>query len=233
MSHKNVTVIQHVSFEDLGSFALPLRDAGFEIAYVNPDTDNIGGLGEAKTDLLIILGGPMGAHDEAEYPYLNAELNILTQRFAANLPTLGICLGAQLMARALGARVYAGSAKEIGWAQIQLTRAGLAGPLRHLDGHPVLHWHGDTFDRPEGCELLASTVLCPTQAFARGPKVLGLQFHPEVLAGNIGRWLRAYGGELTATGLSSSSIQRDTAMFGLDLESRAMALLRDWLAASS
>ncbi len=230
MSQPRAVAVRHVSFEDLGSFAEPLKRAGYEISYVDADVADLDWAVTADPELLVVLGGPIGAYEEAEYPFLNTELNILQQRLATGKPTLGICLGAQLIARALGARVYPGPTKEIGWGDIQLTVAGLAGPLRHLDGHRVLHWHGDTYDLPVGCERLASTAICENQAFGRGANLLGLQFHPEVLGQNIGRWLIGHAVEIAAAGISPSSIRQDTAAFGPDLQLRATAMLEDWLA---
>ncbi len=230
MSRKNAVAIRHVEFEDLGSFALPLRDAGYELVYVDAGVDDIGAVASSDPDLLVVLGGPIGAYEEHEYPFLNTELNILTERLSANRPTLGICLGAQLMARALGARVYPGPSKEIGWAAINLTLAGLAGPLHHLDGNRVIHWHGDTFDLPDGCELLGSTTLCPNQAFARGPNILALQFHPEITATSMERWLIGHASEIASGGLKPSFLRSETSKFAADLETSAVALFRDWLA---
>src|SRR5262249_51014029 len=123
-----------------------------------------------------------GVYDSEEYPFLLDELELLRACLQQRLPTVGICLGAQLLASALGARVYPGPHKEIGWSPLSLTEAGAAGPLVALGaGLPVLHWHGDSFDLPAGATLLASTALYRHQAFALGPTILGLQFHPEVL----------------------------------------------------
>lgn len=230
MLQRKAVAIRHVGFEDLGSFATPLRHADYELTYVDAGVDQLDVVARSDPDLLVILGGPIGAYEEVEYPFLDAELGILERRLAANRPTLGICLGAQLMARALGASVFPGPAKEIGWGDVQLTPAGLAGPLRHLDGQPVLHWHGDTFDLPEGSELLASTSVCRNQAFARGPNLLGLQFHPEVLVSSIEKWLIGHALELTNAGISPSSIRSDATTFGPALENKAAALLGDWLA---
>ena len=227
---KKAIAIRHVGFEDLGSFVPPLRDAGYEIAYLDAGMDDIAHGAGSDPDLLIILGGPIGAYEKVDYPFLKTELDILERRLAADRPTLGICLGAQLMARALGSRVYPGPAKEIGWAPLQLTDAGRAGPLRHLGDHPVLHWHGDTFDLPTGCDRLASTTLCQNQAFARGTSLLGLQFHPELLGVFIERWLIGHAAELAGAGISRTSIRRDTTTFAFGLEERSVSLLRDWLA---
>ena len=148
----------------------------------------------------------------------------------AALATLGICLGAQLIARALGADVYPGGRKEIGWSELQLSPAGLQSPLRHLAGVPVLHWHGDTFDLPAGAELLASSALYPHQAFRVGPNILGLQFHPEALTREFERWLIGHGGELASAGLDVPTLREQARQHGPALERAGQALLRDWVA---
>src|SRR5579863_4078763 len=119
-----VIAIRHVAFEDLGGFESVLRGRGFDIRYVDAATDDLSTLPVAAPEPLFILGGPIGAYEEALYPFLGAELAFIAKRLAAKLPTFGICLGAQLMARALGARVYPARAKELGWAPIALTDAG-------------------------------------------------------------------------------------------------------------
>ncbi len=176
---RTALAIRHVHFEDLGGFAAPIAAAGYQVRYLDPGLDELRPRQIAAADLLVALGGPVSVYDGHLYPILDEELGVLRCRLAAGAPTLGICLGAQLMARALGARVAPGSAKEIGWAPVELTGAGRIGPLRHLDGVPVLHWHGDAFDLPPGTECLASTASCANQAFALGRTALGFQFHPE------------------------------------------------------
>src|SRR5438128_11312748 len=145
MPLKQAAAIRHVPFEDLGAFETALREAGYEIRYVEAGFDDLGADGLHDAELLVVLGGPIGAYEEASYPFLGDELALLECRLKADRPTLGICLGAQLIARALGSRVYPTGAKEIGWSPLELSAAGRTGVLRHLDGLDVLHWHGDTF----------------------------------------------------------------------------------------
>ena len=117
-----------------------------------------------------MLGGPIGAYEEALYPFLTDELRLIEACLHNNVPVMGICLGAQLLARALGARVYPGSAREIGIAPVTLTDPGRVSCLRHLEaaGHQVLHWHGDTFDLPAGATRLASTAVTTKSGVQRG-----------------------------------------------------------------
>src|ERR1700674_4054522 len=164
---KLAAAIRHVHFEDLGAFEATLSEHGYETRYYDAGVADLHSPHLHSCDLLIVLGAPFGAYEEDKYPILTDEIALIERRLAAELPALGICLGAQLFARALGSRVYPGPAKEVGWSPIALTEAGKQGPTRHLGAGPVLHWHGDTFDLPAGTELLASTAICRNQAFAR------------------------------------------------------------------
>ena len=194
-------VLQHLAFEDLGTFAPVLLEAGWTIQACHVAD----GLPDARdwrdADLCIVLGGPMGVHDGAAYPFLSRELELVRSRLGEGRPLLGICLGAQLMAQALGAAVYAGKAKEIGW--------GAASPLAALRGAPVLHWHGDTFDLPPAATLLASTDITPHQAFQGGAGQLALQFHAEADAARMEHWLMGHACELAAAGLDVAAIGQD------------------------
>ena len=230
MTLRTVQAIRHVGFEDLGSFEAPLRKAGYAIEYVEAAERDLGLLDPLDADLLVVLGGPIGVYDHASYPLLTDELELLRARLAADRPTLGICLGAQLMAAALGARVYPGSAKEIGWSALDLTPALEHQPLAALRDVPVLHWHGDTFDLPEDCSLLASTPLCRNQAFSRGPNVLGLQFHPEVRGARFEHWLLGHASELATSGIDPVALRRDAKRYASDLEKAGAILLEQWLA---
>lgn len=230
MPQRTVQALRHVGFEDLGSFDSALREAGYDIAYVDVAESDIGRLDPLGADLLVVLGGPIGVYDDAAYPVVTEELQLLQARLQAGRPTLGICLGAQLMAAALGARVYPGPAKEIGWSPLDLTDAGERHPLSALRGIPVLHWHGDTFDLPDGCDRLAATPLCRNQAFSRGPNVLGLQFHPEVLSARFEHWLIGHASELATAGISPVALRRDAERYGKQLEKAAAGLIDRWLA---
>lgn len=229
MTRRIVQAIRHIGFEDLGSFEGPLREAGYDIEYVDVAECDPSTLDPLGADLFVVLGGPIGVYAAAAYPVVTSETQLLRARLASDLPTLGICLGAQLMAAALGARVYPGATKEIGWSALDLSNAIEPNPLSMLREVPVLHWHGDTFDLPEGSTLLASTTLCANQAFSRGPNVLGLQFHPEVLGVRFEHWLLGHANELATAGISPITLRNDARRYAAGLEQAAAALLAGWL----
>lgn len=219
--------VRHVYFEDLGAFEPVLKEAGYAIRYSEAGMESLHGI--APPDLLVVLGGPIGAYEENLYPFLNDELALIRAQLDAGKPVLGICLGAQLIAKALGARVYAGRAKEIGWKVLTLTPAGekLLAPLK---GKPVLHWHGDTFDLPPGAENLASTDVCDHQAFVVGHTVLAFQFHPEAQIEGFERWLIGHAGEIAATkGVSVAGLRAATAQYAQACGAGGQAVLRAWL----
>lgn len=158
--------LRHVAFEDLGTLEPLFRDRGFRIRYIRAGAPCPSVREWLEADLCVVLGGPVGVGDTESYPYLKTELDLVRMRLESRQPLLGVCLGAQMMAHALGSRVYPGKAREIGWGTVSLTGDGRLSPLRYLEGVPVLHWHGDTFDVPSGARLLASTEVTPHQAFA-------------------------------------------------------------------
>lgn len=221
--------IRHVAFEGLGIIEPALR-CGYTTHVYDACVDDLRTIEPIKTDLLIVLGGPIGAYEDDRYPFLAEELRILEQRLAAGRPTLGICLGAQLIARALGSKVYPGPAKEIGWGPIMLSAAGRASSLRHLDDRSVLHWHGDTYDLPGDAVLLAYTELVTNQAFSIGSNVLGLQFHGEMDGGDIEHWLVGHACELACAGIDPRVIRADTVRHGAALAAAGSRLFADWLA---
>ncbi len=172
--------LQHVPFEGLGSIQGWLEQAGYQITatpfYTDPTLPALDAI-----DLLVVMGGPMSIHDEAEYPWLQAEKAFVRSAIEAGIPTLGVCLGAQLMADAMGGAVTPNAQKEIGWFPIQAT-ADAGDTFRFPDACEVFHWHGETFRLPPGAVRLARSAACENQAFQLGPRAIGLQFHLETTA---------------------------------------------------
>ncbi len=224
----NTAVIRHLAFEDLGSFAavLKARDLLLKIydAGIDDITEPIG-----AADLVIVLGGPIGVYETDHYPFLVEMQEALRRRLKEGRPTLGICLGAQLIAAALGTPVYTGPAKEIGWAALELTIEGRESCLMALEGTPVLHWHGDTFDLPAGARLLAGTKAYPHQAFAIGRNILGLQFHAEIDPQRIEQWLIGHTCELNSAGIDISDLRRETLAVKNIVKAAGSRLLNAWL----
>lgn len=219
--------IQHVAFEDTGILAPLLAARGWQLQTLQAGIDR---LDDAETaDLLIVLGGPISANDVHAYPHLRVLHALLRSRLAAHRPTLGICLGAQLVARALGASVTPMGAKEIGFAPLSLTDAGLASPLRALVGIPVLHWHGESFTLPDGALRLAATPACAQQAFAIGHHLLALQCHPEVDATRIDTWLIGHADELQRAGIDPRALREQAHRYAAPLAVAARDLFAAWL----
>ncbi|CCG41031.1 glutamine amidotransferase [Magnetospirillum molischianum] len=227
---RTCVALRHVAFEDLGSFEPYLRAAGYEIVYHEAGYDDLAALDPLAPDLLVVLGGPIGAYDDELYPFLRDELRLVEARLAAGRPLIGLCLGAQLMARSLGARVRPNPAgREIGWSQLSLTAAGIESPLGELAGVDVLHWHGDIFDLPAGSQALASTSITPNQAFLHGSAALGLQFHVEATARGMERWFIGHAAEIGVAGLSVPELRAATARNAALLERQGTRLLARFL----
>jgi len=227
-----VTALRHVAFEDLGILEELFAARKWKVTYVEAPVADWAKLDLTKPDLLVILGGPIGVNDEEIYPFLKPELAAIAKRLKADKPTLGICLGAQLIAKALGARVYPASEKEIGWKPLLLSRVGYASPVRHLGPEHafMFHWHGDTFDLPEGAALLAGTASALHQAFAWGKATLAFQCHPEVRAHDLEKWFVGHVFELTqAPGTNAKVLRADTARYGAALERQGKECFSEWL----
>lgn len=227
---KSAVAIRHIQFEDLGLFEPILTANGYSVTYLDLDGDDLSTRDALEPDLLIVLGGPVGVYEAEAYPWLAEERRILAERLAKDRPTLGICLGAQQIAAALGAKVAPMGHKEIGFGPISLTDAGRVGPLRHLEGIPVLHWHGDAFCIPDGAANLGTTELCAIQGFSIGPNILALQFHPEVDArAGIERWLTGHAAELAASGIDPRELRAQALSVPGDMRVAAQRMMWEWI----
>lgn len=230
-SMKKAVVLRHVAFENLGNLAAVLEFKNYEIEYIEVPTASLAQYNPLDADLLIILGGPIGVYEGDMYPFLTDEIAFIKARLEKRLPTLGICLGAQLIAWALGARVYPGHQKEIGWSGLQLSAAGHNSFMHHLDESltTVLHWHGDTFDLPAGAQLLASSTLYPNQAFMVDDSILALQFHPELLPGTIESWLVGHTCELNKAGIDINQLRTISHASVNQLNAQARKFWDEWI----
>jgi GMP synthase (glutamine-hydrolysing) len=226
---KTCLAVRHVAFEDLGLLDPLLAARGYAIRYLDAGIERI----EADTlltpDLVIVLGGPIGVYEGDVYPFIDGEIAAITARLAADKPLLGICLGAQMIAAALGARVAPGPVKEIGFAPVTLTAAGQASLLGPLGATPVLHWHGDNCELPSGCELLASTAHCPVQAFSRTSWQLALQFHLETEPTRLENWLVGHTVELGKAGIDPRTLRTQARTLGPATRECGRAVLGAWL----
>jgi len=191
MARPKILVFQHVPYEPLGTLDPLLKQAGFRLRYVNfgRDPDALPTLDGYTA--LIVLGGPMNADDFAGYPHLAREIELLQLAVQRRMSVLGICLGAQLLAKALGGKIIAGAAREIGWHEVEATADGLLDPVLSSFGQrrEVFQWHDDVIELPPGAVHLASSEICSTQAFRYGEHAYGLQFHLEADGALIERWL--------------------------------------------
>lgn len=226
---KTAMAIRHLEFEDLGTLDALLTARGYSLRYLDAATDDLHTVDTTSADLLVELGGPIGAFDDAIYPFIRDELTVILQRLKSQRPLLGICLGAQLIARALGAGVASMGVKEIGFAPLSLTPEGEASPLAMLDKVPVLHWHGDRFDIPDGATRLAGTQTCTNQAFSMGRHVLALQCHLEADPHQIERWLVGHACELAQAGIDPRALRTDAQALQSSLPLAARAAFTAWL----
>jgi len=227
---REAIVIQHVPQETLGTFAPTLERMGFAARYhlapnSLPTRDEV-----LKAPLLVVLGGPMGVYETDRHPFLREETGLIARRLDRNLPCLGVCLGAQLIASALGARVERGLRFELGFGRIALTEAGRASCLAEIgEDSAVLHWHGDTYDLPRGATRLASSPMYVEQAYSIGSAVLALQFHLEAGGPEFEQWIEQSADELVRGGVDAASLRRAAATEAPTMAAAADRVLARWL----
>ncbi|MBO9697634.1 MAG: glutamine amidotransferase [Sphingopyxis sp.] len=231
-TRKKGLIIRHVPHEGIAGYRAPIEAAGYELDRVDVGDAGFGAVDLVEPDLLIMMGGPMGVYEQDEHPWIACQMRRLARRIDEGRPTLGVCFGAQMMAAAMGARVYRGPAKEVGFHPLDFVDR--SSPLRHLAGVPVLHWHGDTFDLPDDVELLASTTAYRHQAFRRGDNILALQFHGEMgLDPRFDEWLRQWPDALAETGGSVEGMRALHRRLGASAVAAGRAMIAEWLAGLS
>lgn len=232
----DVGVIRHIGIEGLGSIEDVL--SGSHITPVYFDTWKTAlpqDLSAYKA--FIILGGPMGVYEQDRYPFIGDELQLIQKARKAGLPLIGICLGSQMLAQALGGRVYRGGTKEIGWYNVTLSGQAQDDPVfSSLSGEgskalKVFQWHGDTYDLPPGAVLLAGSALFPNQAFRIDDSIYGLQFHVEIKEADVASWIKAYKEEIDSLKqpLDIDQIHRDTQSYIGDLNNASTRFFKQFV----
>jgi len=225
-----VLVVQHALAERLGRIEPLLREAGLDTSVVRPNATLDPTLPEDAAGL-IVLGGPMGVYESDRHPRLLDEMKLLENRLKKELPILGVCLGSELLAAVLGSKVRPGSAKEIGWHEVALTREAKDDEIfKSLpERFPALHWHGDVFDLPEGASHLARSAMTEYQAFRYGASAWGILFHLEAELPQIRAMAEAFPGEVAASGITVDGLLRASAREEKKADELAAALFGEWV----
>ncbi len=203
-----VCALQHNDCENPGRIADALQAAGYAIHQVRSHRGEPVPREAQRFAGLVVMGGPQSVYEQAQYPFLTNEIRLIESALKLDKPILGVCLGSQLLAAALGARVYPGPQKEIGWHPITLTKAAVTDAL--LKELPAtftpLHWHGDVFDLPHGAATLASSALTAIQAYRYGTKAYGFLCHLEVTDRHVADWVTMFADEMHQAGVDARAI---------------------------
>lgn len=226
---KRAVVFQHGDHITLGNLEPVLREHGYEIQIVDVTTENVAALDPRDGELVVVLGGEMGAYEIEENPHLVDELDFIRRRIQAREPIFGVCLGAQLMAGALGGHNYKGEKPDLGYQDIRLTEAGLASPMRHVAGVGMLEWHGDHFTLPEEATLLGSSSAYPNEAFSLGNFALAVQFHPEITADMHEAWTLNSGEQFAEEGIDDEEWRALGRKHNPPMQVASRAMFSEWL----
>lgn len=230
MPRKHALIIRHVPHEGVAGFRQPIEEHGYLVDRIDVNDPAFSSLDLAEPDLLIMMGGPMGVYEQDAHPWISCQMRRLARRLEADRPTLGVCFGAQMIAAALGAEVYPGPSKEVGFHAVNVHDHALDGPLRHIAEVPVLHWHGDTFTLPENVELLASSHVYDHQAFRRGSNILALQFHAEMgMDPRFDAWMEQWPEAVVEAGGSETALRAAHAEHGPVAVAAGRAMIDEWL----
>ncbi|TFB98749.1 glutamine amidotransferase [Cryobacterium sp. HLT2-28] len=223
-------VLRHDDTIHLGNLEPVLLEHGYDVRYVDTMREDVSVLDPHAADLVVVLGGEMGVYEADRFPALLDEIALLESRLTAGRPVFGVCLGAQLIATALGATVYRGPTNEIGYRSVEPTEAGADSPVRHIAGVPVFQWHSDTFDLPEGVTRLAGSPQYGNEAFSIGNWALAVQFHPEVTEEMHEVWLAASEAEVAAEGFDPAGLRLERERYSEGMQGASRAMFSEWLA---
>lgn len=229
----SVVILRHTLHRGrLGNFVSTLERRGFSYRFIECFDADLDDFDALAPELVIVTGGAPGVYQADIYPFLAQEIKILEKRLAADRPTFGICLGAQLMAAALGARVYPGeNGIERGWCEVHVTEAGQDTPVRNFDASKtkVMQWHQDTFDLPQGAILLATSKQYQQQAFSYGEKALAVQFHPEMNAHTIKGALAGEAYSAARGTIDVVAMRKETDLYVETMIRQAHQFMDEWL----
>jgi len=230
----NVTIFRHMSQEGLGSLHKILIKRGYEVTYLTTPRANLKSFKALDPDFLLIMGGPIGVYQADDYPFLYEEIRIIKERIAVDKPTMGVCLGAQLIAKALGTEIYPGkNGAELGWHPITMTDAAKGSAFEHIapENTNMFHWHGDSFDCPEGATLIASSAQYKHQIYTYGSNICGLQCHPEVTEESLEEWYVMLVKDVTGKNakMPLKSLREDTKKYAKTLAIQTEKFFNQWL----
>lgn len=228
VNKKTALIVQHDPTIHLGNLQPVLIERGYDIQILDARTADFATL-SVDPSLVVVLGNDSGVYEKDALPYIAAEEAWLASRLTAAQPTLGVCFGAQIMASALGERVYKGASTQIGFREVVPTEAGASSPVRHFAGVPVMEWHGDTFDLPAGATRLAGSSDYANEAFSLGSWGLAVQFHPETTSEMHQRWLVDGRESVVTLGLDPEVLAAEREAHTATMEIASQAMLNEFL----
>ena len=226
---RTALVLRHDHTIHLGNLEPVLIEHGYMVTVVDTPEADFSTIDPAAADLVVVLGGEMGVYESAQHPYLIDEIALIRARIGTKQPVFGVCLGAQLMAESLGGTVFKGQSNEIGYRSVEPTVEGASSPVRHIAGVPMMQWHGDTFELPEGVTRLAGSPEYRNEAFGIDNWALAVQFHPEVTPAMHEQWIANSTDELAAEGIDAEALRADNERYNASMQQASRLLFSEYL----